>query len=584
MKKRENEALERYKSLHENRLRLAQEEMRKINESAEARQSFINNYHAIRDRKALKEVQRSKLMEAARNDALATVIKAIYITALEAESLMDENILLAENMVDKWIEEAGGASKILSKTGNNTYLLSRITQIVEEAAEDAVKEIEEPDEEPKTDEVPDENASKDVQIAQLTAKDAEIKAQIANLKAEKKAEDEEEKAEEEAEKDAETEAEPAAEEDSKEDEDGKETSDIPDEEVPAEGEEKSEEEAEPAAEEDSKEDEDGKEESDTPDESTPAEDGESEEEEVDSDMEIKDVPAEDSENTEELPKEDEEKSDDKSEDAPEEAEGEESSADETTPTEDEGKGSTEGEESEGAPEEAEGEEGSNEEDIDADADINMNDDEKELTDGDEVDPDEDASEDDDVEDALGEPIDADDSSDTDTTVDGDTENKGKIFDDLENEDDVQKAIELIRTRVADAEETFIRNNAEDKKKIDELLNKISTNVKTVETMAEKDPKKAQVATEAVREYKRKINDVYKEKSFTVFGKMTSILTESIVKDDAIRESYTTEDGTLDVDLAVESAKVMYGFLETLNTIQIEKVDEKYIANIINGMR
>ena len=557
MKKRENEALERYKSLHENRLRLAQEEMRKINESAEARQSFINNYHAIRDRQALKEVQRSKLMEAARNDALATVIKAIYITALEAESLMDENILLAENMVDKWIEEAGGASKILAKTGNNTYLLSRITQIVEEAAEDAVKEIEEPDEEPKTDEIPDENASKAVQIAQLTAKDAEIKAQIANLKAEKKAEDEEEKADEEAEKDAE----PTADEDAKEDEDGKETSDIPDEEDPAEGEEKSEEE-------EPKTDEDGKEESDTPEESIPTEDGEPEEE-VDADMEIEDVPAEDSENTEELPKEKEEESDDKSEGAPEEAEGEESSTDGDNET---------------APAKAEGEEGSNEEDIDPDTDINMNDDEKELTDGDEVDPDEDASEDDDVEDALGEPIDGDNSSDTDTTVDGDTENKGKIFDDLENEDDVQKAIELIRTRVADAEETFIRNNAEDKKKIDELLNKISTNVKTVETMAEKDPKKAQVATEAVREYKRKINDVYKEKSFTIFGKMANILTESIVKDDAIRESYTTEDGTLDVDLAVESAKVMYGFLETLNTIQIEKVDEKYIANIINGMR
>lgn len=557
MKKRENEALERYKSLHENRLRLAQEEMRKINESAEARQSFINNYHAIRERKALKEVQRSKLMEAARNDALATVIKAIYITALEAESLMDENILLAENMVDKWIEEAGGASKILSKTGNNTYLLSRITQIVEEAAEDAVKEIEEPDEEPKTDEIPDENASKAVQIAQLTAKDAEIKAQIANLKAEKKAEDEEEKADEEAEKDAES----TADEDVKEDKDGKETSDTPDEEVPAEGEEKSEEE-------EPKTDEDGKEESDTPEESIPTEDGEPEEE-VDADVEIKDVPAEDSENTEELPKEKEEKSDEKSEDAPEEAEGEESSTDGDDET---------------APTKAEGEEGSNEEDIDPDTDINMNDDEKELTDGDEVDPDEDASEDDDVEDALGEPIDGDNSSDTDTTVDGDTENKGKIFDDLENEDDVQKAIELIRTRVADAEETFIRNNAEDKKKIDELLNKISTNVKTVETMAEKDPKKAQVATEAVRECKRKINDVYKEKSFTVFGKMASILTENIVKDDAIRESYTTEDGTLDVDLAVESAKVMYGFLETLNTIQIEKVDEKYIANIINGMK
>ena len=59
---------------------------------------------------------------------------------------------------------------------------------------------------------------------------------------------------------------------------------------------------------------------------------------------------------------------------------------------------------------------------------------------------------------------------------------------------------------------------------------------------------------------------------------------NIVKDESVRERYMTENGTLDVDLAVESAKVMYGFLETLNTIQIEKVDEKYIANIINGMK
>ena len=478
--KRENEALERYKSLHENRLCLAQKEIEKINEAAETRNKFVDNYHAIRDKKALKEVQHSRLMEAARNDALATVIKAIYITALEAESLMDENILLAENMVDKWIEESGGASKILSKTGNNTYLLSRISQIVEDAAIESVKEIEEPDEEIEAEEVPDENASKDVQIAQLTAKEAEIKAKIANLKAEKKAEEEEEKESEE--------------------------------ETPAE---------EPTEDEDESEDKKS-EDTDTPDENS------------------------------------------------EESEEEDKSEDTDTPDDKEGAPESSSDEAEG-------------DDVDPDTEIEMDDDEKELTD-DEVDPEEDASEDDDIKDALGEPLDGDNTTDTDTTVDGDTENKGKIFDDLENEDDVQKAIELIRTRVADAEETFIRNNAEDKKKIDELLNKISTNVKTVETLSEKDPKKAQVATEAVREYKRKINDVYKNKPFTVFSKMANILTENIVKDESVRERYMTENGTLDVDLAVESAKVMYGFLETLNTIQIEKVDDKYIANVINGMK
>ena len=187
--KQVNEALENYRSLHENRLQLMAEEMKKINESASKREEFVNNYNRIRDLRERKEVQHSKLLEAARNDALSTVIKAIYITAMEAEAMMDENIILAETMVDKWIEESGGASKILGKVGNNTYLLSRITQIVEDAAQETVKEIEEDDHDENS--TVDATASKDVQIAQLTAKNAEIKAQIANLKAEKKAEEEE---------------------------------------------------------------------------------------------------------------------------------------------------------------------------------------------------------------------------------------------------------------------------------------------------------------------------------------------------------------------------------------------------------
>lgn len=506
MKKRDNDALENYRSLHENRLLLLKEEMRKIDESASKRDDFINNYYAIREHKARKEAQRANLMEAARNDALATVIKAIYITAMEAEALMDENIILAESMVDKWIEESGGASKILAKTGNNTYLLSRITQIVEDAAEETVKEIEDNPE--AEDQKENSTASKDVQIAQLTAKDAEIKAQIANLKAEKKAEDEEEKESEDVAEEGEVEDTEAK---KSEETDPQDDGDDSNNEAPLEPEEK-------------KESEDAAEDS--------------------SDMKIEDIPAE----SEDEPASNEDKKKSEEDDALEDPEDEKAS-------------STEESDETGESE-----------------------DEKELTDGKEVDPDESAEEDDDVTDAIGEPVDPSNTDATDISVDSEPESNGKIFDELEKEEDVQKAIEIIRSRVADAEETFIKNNAEDKKKIDELLNKISNNVKTIETLSEKDPKKAEVATEAVREYKKKINDIYHEKSFTIFGKMTSILTENIVKDKVVRESYLAEDGTLDVDLAVESAKVMYGFLETLNTIQIVKVDENYIADIISGMK
>ncbi len=531
--KRENEALERYKSLHENRVRLAQEEINKINEAAAARDDFRHNYHVIRDMKARKEAEHAKLMEAARNDALATVVKAIYITAMEAEAMMDENIILAENMVDKWIDENGGASKILAKNGNNTYLLSRISQIVEDAAIEAVNEIEK--DENKEEEVPDEDASKAVQIAQLTAKDAEIKAQIATLKAEKKAEDEEA-----------AEAEDTA----KEEKDAEDSEAVADTDDKADGVE-------------STEDSDGKE-STEPD----TDDGD------------------DSNNNDEAEIEDMDASDEKSEEAPADAAADEADGDTTVdaPAEDDTEEKKEEESDE--TDDSESEDTDSEEDVDADTEVELNDeeetdpelkkDEEELTD-DEVDPSEDASEDDDVKDIVGDPIDPE-------AEEEDEEDKNEeIFDQLEDEEDVQKAIEIIRNRVADAEETFIKNNAEDKKKIDELLNKISNNVKTVEDLGDKDPKKAQVAQESTRECKQKIDAIYNDQTTTIFEKMSRILTRNIVKNDVVRESYTTEDGQLDTDLAMESAKVMYGFLETLNTLQIEKVDEKYIANILNGM-
>ena len=185
-----------------------------------------------------------------------------------------------------------------------------------------------------------------------------------------------------------------------------------------------------------------------------------------------------------------------------------------------------------------------------------------------------------------EPLD-DDGEDSDTTVDGNTENKGQIFDELEKEDDVQKAIDLIKTRVADAEEQFIRNNAEDKKKMDEVLNKISTNVKTVEDLAGKKDKesetKSDIAQEAVRMSKREYDNIVNNRPLTIFEKMTRKLGSGIIKNAAVKESYMNEEGSLDVDRVVESAKVMYGFLETINTLKLENVNSKYIADVLNNI-
>ena len=446
----ENNITEAYKALKENQRALAEAEQAKIDKKTDERNKFINEYNNIIDSAYNKQLRRGKLLEGARNNALSTVIKAIYITALEANTLTDEGIALAESMVDKWIIENGGASKILSEISDNTYMLARITQIVEDAAKDEVDKIEKLE---KGEDLEEEEK-----------------------KSEEKSDDEAEKKEE---KDEATE--------------------------------------------------ESKDKTEEKEDKSKSEDNEKES--------------------------DDEETEDSDKDAEEEApvEDKESETPENT---------NDGEEFELDNEEESSPEVGTEEPVEADPSVEENiEDEAEKT----------------IADAPYEKI---------TTIDGDEE-QGKIFDELEKEEDVQKAVELIRQRVADAEETFIKRNAEDKKQIDELLSRISDNVKTVEDMddqaKEEDIAKAEVAKEAAFFNKQRINNITENRPLSIFEKMTRVLSSDIVKNEAIRENYLTESGSIDMVAVVESAKVMYGFLETLNTLQLEKVNKAYLEKMISEM-
>lgn len=433
MKKRENNFLEAYKALDKLKNARLQSRATKQERITQAYEDFEKKYFTIKDKKEARDRQHGRLMEAARNDALGTAIKAIYITAMEAETLTDNGIILAESLVDNWIKEKGGAYRILSECKDKTYLLNRIHSIVEDSAKDEVDEIE------------------------------DIEKDDGEEKSEKKEEEKEEKKDDSSEKD---------------DEDEK------------------------------------------------KDDSESKEEDNEDDDEDDDKKDDD-----EKEDEDEENDDKKSDDPLADTDFEDSEEDETE-----------------LPDDATTTEDDNETDIADD-----------ITDDLEKVP------------------------DKDLTVDGNEENNGKIFDELEKEEDVQKAIALIRQRVADAEETFIRRNAEDKKQIDELIGRISDNVKTVEDMDDKESTESKIAEEAVRMDRRRIKDITENRRLSVLEKMSRNLTAGIVKDYAIREQYLDENGRVDIGATYESAKVMYGFLETLNTLQLEKVDTKYIQEVLDNM-
>ena len=404
---RENAALESWKAMLAIQAEGAAREQKKINEAAQKINDTRNNIMNIIESRKENFEAHGNLLESCKNNELSKAIKAIYITALEANTLTDNGIFLAENMVDSWIKEKGGASNIFRECSGKTYFLDRLQQIVEDAAEEDVKDIEK-----------DESGD---------------------------SEDEDDKS--------------------------------------------------------SKKEDDSKDESKS-DDSTDTEDKEDTKDTEDKDS--KDDSDNSSENTENL-------------------------NDSLNDTFD-------------------------------DVDNYGTDDEEDDSDIEIVD---------------------DDEEDEDDDLESDGESHGKVFDELEKEEDVKKAISLIRQRVADAEETFIKRNAEDKKQIDELLGRISDNIKTVKDMDE-ESEEAKIAQENASLARRRINNITESRPLSIFEKMTRTLSPNIIKNEALKEQFT-EDGKIDFGSIVESSKVMYAFLETLNTLQLEKVDEAYISSILKDI-
>lgn len=496
---RMHERLEQSKSLRENKAKREEARNSKIQAMVEQKQKFVNEYYDLLDNRETKERAHGKIMNEARDANFATCLKAIYVTAMQPETLTDNGLAIAENMVDSYIKENGGAQNILLRDKNKSYLLARIQKIVEDTSEVDVKEVEDiaDDVESDTNETPsdtpaEEPKNPDEESEDLVAKlnslgyDVTIK-KVSTVK------------------------------DVQNNPDGSQTTeatpDVPQAEV-----------------------------SDTASVDNLPTDNNTEEAEA--------TPEEPS--TEEIPTE-EPVAEEPTEEEPVETPEEEPTAE--VDVDDEALAAAQGNGEDNSTEEEAPEEPAGAEEVESDDDLP-----------------------DDIEEEPENPEDNEIGS-----INHEEDKNGNMFDELDQEEDVQKAIEVIRTRVADAEEAFIKKNEEDKKKIENLLGKISDNVKTVEAIANEDNPESKVAQESAILYKRAINDITENRPQSVYEKFVRKLSESVVKDESIRESYTEENGHLDMYAINEAAKVMYGFLETLNTLKLEKVDAAYITKILNEL-
>ena len=62
------------------------------------------------------------------------------------------------------------------------------------------------------------------------------------------------------------------------------------------------------------------------------------------------------------------------------------------------------------------------------------------------------------------------------------------------------------------------------------------------------------------------------------------LGELAMTKEPLRKEFVLENGRLDVDKVVETVRCMYTVLETVSSLNLEKVDDKYIEETLNSMR
>lgn len=161
---------------------------------------------------------------------------------------------------------------------------------------------------------------------------------------------------------------------------------------------------------------------------------------------------------------------------------------------------------------------------------------------------------------------------------------------------------IITNRVEDAVSDFVDSNKKQKEELRKVYEKAKQKLDTIDDMdntinsndplmqdfngdpnTELDPK-YNVQQEAVRMIRSKQRS-FREQAKNVFSIMTDNTLEVIHRNQIIKEAYTTGlNNHIDFQKLVNDTKVMYSFMECVNTLGIVDLDENEIASILNKMK
>ena len=88
--------------------------------------------------------------------------------------------------------------------------------------------------------------------------------------------------------------------------------------------------------------------------------------------------------------------------------------------------------------------------------------------------------------------------------------------------------------------------------------------------------------EQTRIYKESMNNMLNRKK-SILEALVNKTSESIIKDDEMREAYTLESGKINMPSIIDTAEIMYTFLEAVNTAKIKDITPEYLTKVIESI-
>lgn len=134
-------------------------------------------------------------------------------------------------------------------------------------------------------------------------------------------------------------------------------------------------------------------------------------------------------------------------------------------------------------------------------------------------------------------------------------------------------------RVATAEKDFVTANIKDREKMEEAAEKAAEKIDKVRSRDEETEKK--IKEEYTLMYKNEVNNLANRRR-NILESVIKRFGESVMSSND--NNFILESGKLDSDKVINTAEVMYTFLEMVNTLQIKNVDSAYLESVLKSIK